>query len=215
MAFAPYVRLVMGGTIDSTQTWSMGLSCLTAGAVSSSDLFTWLPAMDTAVKAFLNTTGVKSVWWTSSTVYNSLRAYHYSSPGPADAQAQLISTGVVGTGSSDLPRQLATVISLRTGNGSRADRGRVYMPCTAASAISTIGQHSSSGCTTLGGAFELLVHAINASSLAGSPPIVSIAGRDSGAHAVVQNVIVNSKVDTQRRRTDKIGALFSVSTPVT
>jgi hypothetical protein len=209
MAFVPYVRLVMGGTLRTTQTWSMGMSFLVTVPHTQSELLAWLGVMDPLVKAFFNTAVINANAWDTTTTYNSLRAYEYTAVGGASSQAQIFSSGSTGIGAQSGPAQCAIVLSVRSGIGGRNKRGRLYLPATAKAVYSTVGQMSSGDCTSLANAFKTLVDAANASHIGTDAVIFGIASRGSGFTVAGQDVKVDGKIDTQRRRTDKILAANS------
>jgi len=204
VAFVPYVRLVASGTLSGTQTWSIGGSFLVANPHTQSELFAWLGTIDGYMKTFLQTSQIQLSSWDGTTVYNRLAAYEYNAVGGATSQAQLFSSGVTGTGATTGPRQLAIVFSIRSGIGGRNKRGRFYLPATCKTIYSTNGQVAGADCTTLANAWKTFVNAANLTHIATDPVQYGIASRASGFTVVAQDVKVDSKIDTQRRRTDKI-----------
>lgn len=209
MAYLPYVRCVMQGITESTQTWSMGFSVHNDGTATSSELFTWLSAVDGLAKTMFGTTGVVNQWDTA-TKYTSVAAYSYPAVGGAAAVAGVTSSGVVGTSSSrSVPPQIAVVISERSGIAGRKGRGRMYYPMCNPT-LAPNGQLASSFCTTLANAVKVFFDGVNALSIGSAASIVCIGSRDTGAGAPVTGIIVDTKLDTQRRRTDKIVATASV-----
>lgn len=209
MAFAPYVRLVASGTIRSTQTWSIGTSWLVTVPHTQSELLAWLGTMDALWKTFFQTTAIQSSGWDTATTYSRLAAYEYTAVGGASSQAQIFSSGVTGTGPNGMPAQCSLVISIRSGIGGRNKRGRLYLPYTARGSLTTLGQVPATDCTSIANAFKTLVDAGNASHIGTDPVILGIASRASGFTVAGQDCKVDSKVDTQRRRTDKILAVAS------
>jgi hypothetical protein len=181
----------------------MGFSVTNDGTATSGELNTWLISVDTLVKAFFNTAGIISQW-DNTTKYSSLQAYSYPALGGAFSTSAIFSTGVVGTGAGSLPTQNCLVLSLRSGRAGRRGRGRMYYPMTVGTSIGTNGQLTTTTTATFATALKTLFDAINVLTIGASPSIVCIAGRDSGVNAPVTGVTVDTKIDTQRRRTDKI-----------
>lgn len=203
MAFLPYVRVVIKGVLRGTQTWSMGLSVANDGTATGAELFTYLGSVDTFVKAFMTSAGVQQVT-DSTTLYQTLAAYSYPAVGGSFATAGLASSGTAGTGSSATPSQCALVLSLRSGRSGRAGRGRMYLPATSAAAMASNGQYSLTTVTNVATAAKTMLDGINTLSIGAAGAPVVIASRASGVTAPVNTVQVDTKIDTQRRRTDKI-----------
>jgi hypothetical protein len=209
VAFVPYLRLVASGTLSGTQSWSIGSSFLVTGVHTNSALFTWLGTIDGYMKTFFQTTQIQLSSWDGTTVYNRLACYEYQAVGGASSQAQLFSAGVTGTGATSGPRQLCTVFSIRSGIGGRNKRGRFYLPATCKTIYSTNGQIAGADVTSLANAWKTFVNAANLTHIGTDPVIYGIASRASGFTVVAQDVKVDTKIDTQRRRTDKILAAGS------
>lgn len=208
MAFLPYIRLSLRGTIDVQQSWSINMSFSNDGTATNAELLTWLGSVDGLTKTWFGTAAVKNLCWDANTTYTHLAAYSYPAVGPAASQAQLFSAGVVGTGGGSCPRQCAVVHSLRSGVSGRSGRGRFYMPNTNNDFSGANGQLPSSTCTALATAFKTWVDGMNVLSVGSAPAILGIAGASTGQHVISTDVVVNSLVDTQRRRTDKLAANF-------
>jgi hypothetical protein len=77
---------------------------------------------------------------------------------------------------------------------------------TAGANLATTGQVSSTNVASAAADFKTLVDAANLTTVGGDPVLMGIASRDSGFTVLAQDVKIDSKVDTQRRRTDKIAA---------
>lgn len=209
MAFAPYVRLVMSGTLRSSQTWSMGMSWLVTVPHTQSELLAWLGVMDPAVKTFFSIPSIQTTMWDNTTSYTRLTAYEYTAAGGAASQAQVFSSGVTGTTTAGAPSQLSLVLSVRSGIGGRNKRGRLYLPVTSRTGIGVLGQGNTSDTLNVANAFKSLVNTGNASHIGTDAVIFGIASRASGFTVAAQDVKVDTKYDTQRRRTDKVLAIGS------
>jgi len=212
MAFLPYVRVVARGVVDLTQTWSIGFSVANDGTATSAELLTYITAVDPLLITFFHGVAITNTMWDTATSYTSLKAYSYPAVGESTTQASIFSAGVTGTSGNGMPRQCAAVVSLRSGLGGRANRGRFFLPATSTSAVSTQGQMTLGKCQAVAALAKTLFDATNALSIGSSAAILTIASRDSGAHTLVTGLSVDSKIDTQRRRTDKIPALFNAAT---
>lgn len=207
MAFGPYARLVLAGTIQGTQSWSIGFSVAVPGAMTPDQLPTWLAACVAPANTLISSSDVKSLWM-PSTVYNTLRAYVYLGPGPAIFQAQLGVTQVVGIGGSPIGAQNALVCSLRSTTAGRTGRGRVYLPMTSdTEGDGATGQITLAHAAALATEVSTFITAINTNTIGGFPTVVGVASRQAGMTAPIHQVIVNTKTDTQRRRTHKIASV--------
>jgi hypothetical protein len=213
VAYLPYVRCVIRGTTETTQTWSTGFSVTNDGTATNSELFTWLTAIDGLVKTWLSGV-IATNWWDSGTQYTVLDAYSYPAPGGAFALAGLASSGTIGANTGKAPTQLAAVYSLRSGRAGRTGRGRMYVPVTAANAFTGTGQLGVSFMTTASTQFKTFFDAVNTLSIGTAAAEVVVAGRDSGAGAPVTTLQLGSKLRTQRRRTDKVGQANNVVLPL-
>lgn len=208
MAYVPYVRLVIGGVIDTAQSWSMGMSFSNDGTATNAELLTWLGAITTPIHAWLTSSDVLACWGTT-TIANQLRAYSYPALGGAASQSSVFITPITGDGGTPLPRQLSIVHSLRSAVAGRKGRGRFYMPFTSGANLDATGQASSAHVTNLAAEFKTFVDAANVLDIGAAPALLGVASRDSGFDVVSTAVIVNSKIDTQRRRTDKVAITSS------
>lgn len=206
MAFLPYVRLVASGTLHSTQTWSVGCSFSNDGTATSGNLSTWLAAAVGPTGTFF--TAVAAQCWDTTTNYTALRAYLYPALGGASSTAGVSGATVTGTGASTMSPQTALVMSYRSGVAGRKGRGRMYLPVTTNAGLgSGTGQFLPANATTIATAGKTWLDAMNALSIGTSAAIASIASRDSGLGFPIVSLIVDTKLDTQRRRTDKIVAV--------
>jgi hypothetical protein len=204
MAFNGYVRLVASGVMRGTQTWSIGMSFATPIPHTNTELFAWLAPVDTAMIAFYNTAAIKSSAWDTTTSYGRVAAYQYLAAGNATAQAQVISSGVTGVQAAGAPSQCSLVISIRSGLGSRDHRGRVYLPMTGRGGWANSGQLASADCNSIATAFKALVNTLNLTTIGGAATTFGIASRGSGFTIAAQDCVIDSKIDTQRRRADKV-----------
>jgi len=132
--------------------------------------------------------------------YDKVTVYGYGSGiGPADFQGEAVFTERDGiSAGASLPLQCAVVVSLRTGRPGRRGRGRMYVPVTA----STLTDHqlAAGNAASLSAAIGGFFTNLNDSTLIpGSVCVLSQV--DVEAH-LVTSVIVDSRVDIQRRRAD-------------
>jgi hypothetical protein len=214
MAEYNYVRLQQYGTMANAQTWSVGLGVehTQATPISAADLTTWLTALDTALKAWWTTgSGLQSCNYTDIK-YVGARAYSYAiTQNVAFAQADHpFTTPLLGTaGAGTLPVQTCLVASTLSGSPGRSFRGRRYLPLTSCS----LAVHNVSTTNTdaiLAGEVALL-NAINSTALGSGTAKATIVNKKT-TPARIFSVRVDSEPDIQRRRADKLVALYSKTT---
>lgn len=214
--FEDTVKFVSKGTIGSTgQSWSCGFT-VNVGAgtpVTQALLDTYAASVHTPVDTFWNAI---SAFWSSTVIYKQLLAYFYpgGSASPSFVSAPTVS-GAVGSGAANLPGFCSLVASLRSTTPTRSGRGRMYLPINKES-VTTDGEASSAHVTLASVQTATLITAVNGiapgfSSLSGD---VAVASAAQNQCYNIAKVIVDSKIDVQHRRTDKLGADFTTTTPV-
>lgn len=217
MVAPAYARLkaIIAGNIGSTQTWSVGLSCnagdFAPGVAAMTSLVT---DIRTACDAFFTTAGNPTALWSTDTAANEVKVYYYpASSTHATQQAQAPLGPYAGTNGGSLPTQTSVVASLRTGLAGRHFRGRIYWPCTGV--LIGVHQLSSAQTNALSAATANFLTALNAIPLAANHWETIVPSSNTSSGTPVTSVIVDSKLDVQRRRADKVGALYTQETAVT
>jgi len=215
MAQTPYVRFTWGGAIAGSEQWACGLSFSTAATPSAADLNTWLGLMNVPLATYWASGSGPASIASTDTVLQSMRAAFY----PANAThatvtaAKAVTTALVGIGANNNPLQLALVISCHTGLAGKRFNGRFYLPFTGRTttpavmpnhqlvqaevtqmALSTAAWMTSSAAVLLAGS--------------GTAPSVAVPGAAVPASPIT-SVTVDSIIDTQRRRRNKVQPLFS------
>lgn len=200
----PFIRLVHSGLIAGQQTWSFGIGVEVPNHHVDSDLQTWLTAVDGLLATYMAATGGATTFWSSDTTLAALTAYMYpAGQSKPDVVSKKVISRSVGTART-VPYQLAVVHSLIGGTAGRNTRGRVYLPLGTSGALS-LGQVSNTTCANMATAFAAYLTGINATTIAGDPVQCSVGNPASSAGPFrIGTVIVDSVVDTQRRRRDKI-----------
>jgi hypothetical protein len=153
--------------------------------------------------------------WDATTNYSRFRTDYYAG---GSLRPTLVSApppgGATGSGSRTLPGFCALVASLRTGNPMRHGRGRMYLPATGIT-LTGDGETDGTTCTAYSTNMANMFTSVNAVP---APWItfglVVVASHVTGFVYPVTNVVVDSKIDVQHRRTDKLGADFITSTHV-
>lgn len=206
----PSYKSVFAGTVTGVQTWSCSLWIARNGGSTptQAQVTSNAGAISALWQAWFNTTarGVNH----SPLTAESLSAYYYPS-GALSATFVGINqfTHIVANGPTDrAPSQLSLVTSLRSSTPGRSGRGRFYMPLTETAQL-TAGQVSQSLVNSLAVDAKTLINGINGLAPAeGGAFVCSVASFTKGLLEPIVTVVVDSKVDTQRRREDKIGASF-------
>lgn len=203
MPVAGEVKIQISGKLPSGEIWSTGFQIGGATITSQSDLATLLGAVQTG---FAVTSGLRA-WMVSKnpsgfTIEN-LAAYYYASNGPATYQASVTDTGAGSSVSPPLPNQCAVVASLRTSRPGRSFRGRMYLPLLCIGNAS--GQVTTADTTGTANAVKTTFQTINGGAGGYS---VAVASTRQNAMTHVTGIIVDSLIDTQRRRSQSEAALY-------
>lgn len=136
-----------------------------------------------------------------------MSAYYYGdTSGVATVVSHVPVTTLVGAGSAgvELPLQCAIVVSLRTALNGRRYRGRFYVPMTSQSL--TNHQLPSAETTAIASAWQSVLNTLKDAVPTLEPVVVSFTG---SVATPVTSLIVDSRVDIQRRRANKQTILFS------
>lgn len=211
MAQYAYVKLVQHGSIAADQTWSTGLAVALSSSTppTEAELSTWLASLDTAYAAWWHIgTGVADLN-AADTTYDGNRCYYYpAGQTAASAQANREFSGALpGSQSAGAnPQRTCCVSSMITGSSGRSFRGRRYLPATGAPL--TAHQFGSVFVDHIVAAEVAFLDAVGASSIAGAD-LIPIVANNRVSPPSIQTVRVNSLPDTQRRRTDKVGAIYT------
>lgn len=196
------VKIVFGGTIGTTDTWSVGFNFASGtGTPSASDMNGAAAAAATlfATDVWDHTSGWKSQVNTT-TIWKTCNAYFI----PANSAVATVSGTVALTPdpgvntTSFIPPQCALVVSLHTGLTGRRNSGRVYMP--AVPALTTNGQVTSAVITNLA---PLVAQFLTHMNSATTGPLTYNACIGTGNCPSITSTSLDSIVDTQRRRRDK------------
>lgn len=213
MPAKPYdaYKAVVVGSSENTQDWSFGLWFQAAETLPTApmmnawanDLLAPTSILFNSIKGLM---GADSNWYTMKTYYYPSGATKASVVG----ETPLVSP-VAGTVSSpQSPLQVALVASLLTGLSGATHKGRMYFPCNAP--LLATRQLSQSDTEALATATAAWLRACNLVTIGGEAAHAIVAG--SAAATAVTSARVDSRLDIQRRRTDKIGAAFTTVIPL-
>jgi hypothetical protein len=210
------VKITVSGTIGSSgQTWSTNFWISVGGGTTPTQalLDAYLVNLKPAIQTWITAIGVR---WSNTVIYSGLKASYI----PAGSlKPTLVSvttpTGFTGGGAVTLPGFCSLVASLRSSVPTRRGRGRLYIPLNATT-VTTDGEAISAAVSSYSSATATMMTSVNAVAVGFSSGsgLVSVVSWTAGqAHPVVK-VIVDSKIDVQHRRTDKLGADFTTTTTV-
>lgn len=209
------IKLVPSGFIAGVQSWSVGFWVVIDQVVAPIGQ----GELDIVAGDW---NALVATWWgvckASSAVDTDWRktSLYYYPAGGDNATVVSVSTAsgnVPGTGGAPAPTEAAIVQSLRSTNPGRSGRGRVYLPATG-QVFQSNHQLTLAQCVTYCTATKNLLTALNAyvsvpADITNATPIVR-SDTDSTGYGIVR-VVVDSSIDTQRRRGDKIVPAFSSS----
>lgn len=193
-----------------TERFAFGFQCQ-----GNSD---WTDSLWAGQTSYLNTVVNNSLLTTAflacfptSTSFTNLDAYLYTGGSGAAKTYHGLITGKAGTNASlTLPPQLAVVVSLRTGRPGRSYRGRSYLPAPAANQLSAIGGQLGSGTVD---ALSLAFHDMLASLGTVPDPYIPlppvVASAKTSAMSLITAITVDSVLDTQRDRRNKLVAAYT------
>lgn len=193
------IKVVFSGKLPGSEHWST--SFWVAGQVAHdvvelTNLAHDVDQMAQAGGAFYPE--LKNICGTQVTV-DQIDVYQYEGGTKAAVQATQAASWTASTASITLPNQVCAVASLRTGLPGRARRGRMYLPVlgtvSSASGQCTDGNLNllSQGLATFFGSFNTLAWGK-----------VSVMSASTSDLYQVTEVQIDSVLDTQRRRRDKL-----------
>lgn len=186
------------------QTWSIGLRAPATVPIAPADIQGLASAIATgtaadAAQLATATLGIGNAWTGVDVyLYNSL-------PGSSVATGhQDYASAKVGSG-DNMPSDVALVVSLRSQFAGARNRGRIYLPCTKVSALEQNGQFGSNALTALVPNVKALInHTNTALATVTGVGAVSVISATHNQAAAITRFVIDSKLDTQRRREDKI-----------
>jgi hypothetical protein len=205
MSTGPYVKLVLSGTIDGVQDWSVGLACQTEPDATAEQLAAWLATVSPLVTTYWAAAGSIRAYQKAGFVLGKLTAFAYNEINtPSVASAELaLTTPLVGTSPSEYPTQASIVHSLKTGFTGRHNSGRTYWPCTAAPGT-TANRLLASQCLGLATSWAAFIRGLSTLIVNGTTTTAVIVPASGATESrFVSEVQVGDIVDTQRRRRDK------------
>ena len=123
---------------------------------------------------------------------------------------------VAGTGTGNvLSPQDSLVVSLRTAQAGRSNRGRMYLPWINDSLDATHHQTTSAKLVTINNGIKAWLNALTTAVItpAGNG-VFAVIANSLGQAPTVTTLVTDSLIDTQRRRRNKLVAQFRQTTPL-
>ncbi len=205
------IKCVIKGSMSGAQGWSTSVWVAATIDPLTLDLAQFAGAFQDLAAAWA---GSVSNYWSTTTQYDGVECYEYpiGSTVATRQAADTPSAPIVGSHSVNLlPTFCSLVQTLRTATSGRSFRGRMYLPYTS-DALETNGQAPANTCTTTATATRDLLQALQDADYSGDgitaqQPVV--ASFTKGVTTPITSVFVDSLVDVQHRREDKIGAAHS------
>lgn len=209
-----YLRLAINGFIEAEQTWSVNLCFKGNTNTSQDDLNTWTTAaVDDVVNWWSARQGSPMQECTADTILHSVRTYLYAAGATAAklvAEAALPATP--GTSNTPGTARDSLVVSLHAASPGPHNRGRIYVPTTGPQ-LGQDHQFALATATNFGNNTRDLLEALGSRNVGDIAPLPIIASSQPG-YTYVTSLRVDTKPDTQRRRSDKIGADGTYVVPV-
>lgn len=207
------IKVTLGGHINGVQSWSCNLWLKATIDPLTLDMAGVAGALGTAAQTW---GGVLTDFWTTDTKLDSLTAYEYP-VGTVHALHQGDDVGfTVQSGSHStnrLPTFCALVNTLRTAKSGRSYRGRIYVPITSL-LLGADGQADSITLSTIATATRDMLdawNALNLSAVGVTAQACVVASFSKGTTTPITAVHLDSLMDVQHRREDKIGASANVT----
>lgn len=208
-----YVRLVIAGVIESTQSWSVGLNFSTISPPDFANLQAFTDAAVPLVHSWY-TGGANNISAITSTdqFLQVVRGYLY--PAGASTASIVSESSLVsppnGAQAPVLSTREALCATLLTGLPGRSAKGRMYLP-SAGGPLSN-HQRASADVASVSAATADLISALNTAAALSNVGVACVAG-NMGLLPITA-VSVDSLQDTQRRREDKLAANNKTITPL-
>lgn len=203
-------RLTIGGTLIANQRWSIGVSLVQSGALTTPSAAEMGSFAQQAYADFLSAAwntaasgaqALNAVVGSASNV-DQARAYFYGTSSTAQVVGQSTGAAVPGATSRTQPGQVAIVCSLLTGLAGRSNRGRLYLPNGTIN-TGADGNLSTALLQGIANSIANWLSLLRTRSLGGST-VIPVVASATGPGVPITTVRVDSVADTQRRRRDKI-----------
>lgn len=194
-------KFIFAGTMQGSEVFAHGFQGNVPTTTVQSDLSAICAAVAGLWSTNFLTTTIKGLF-PSTTVWTTLTAYLYQGGKNAALTAQSqISAGNGTAGGGALPNQIALVATLLSGVPGRTNRGRSYLPGPTFTALGN-GQLTVANAGTIAAAFASFLTAVKNAPTWGALPV--IASPHTGSFQPLKSIRIDTKLDTQRRRSNKV-----------
>jgi hypothetical protein len=203
VAYAPHFAYTFNGSLPGSERWAFTLRY--SGGSTVPDTQPTLQACADAARARAQTfVSNAAARFSTAVTLDSVQCRRIGGSGGgtlALAEA-LLATPVAGVGSVTMPNHVALVATFHTGSFTRSGRGRIYLPCLAATVIGG-GVWSSAQHPLILPPLKTLLNGIASDmdgifNVTGLRPIV--ASKTTGQNNPITTLRVGNVLDTQRRR---------------
>lgn len=212
----PSNKVTISGTIgQAAQTWSTSFWISTGIGTAPTQALVDAYAANVRTPLATFVAAIRG-YWSPLVNYTAMKLTHYPA---ASLVPDFVSSPVVvvqqGAVAAKLPGYCSVVASLRSSSPTRSGRGRMYLPTNVVS-TTTDGEMALADVTTIANATAALFTAVNSIAVGydSGSGIVSVASHHTTLQRPVVRVVVDSKLDVQHRRTNKLGADSVVSATV-
>jgi hypothetical protein len=201
-------KIELGGSIAGAGNWSTGhyVALLGGSGMTQADL----DADATGIATLHNTliASFRSSWCTNTTyTFTKVTFYQLGAVTPTLTSEPTVGTQTGSDAGDSMPPQCALVLTPRSNRPGRSGRGRMYFPFTSPSKMDVDGQVQAADVSSLNSSLRGYFVALNASTPTnGGTFVSSVASWTHGFVTALTSVTADSKVDTQRRRADKVHA---------
>lgn len=187
-------RVVLTGSLGGGEVFAWGFwlntdSVITTQADADAIANAVKSAFNASVAPFVNALG-------TTDSYQGITCYFYGASG-LSVKSQVTNTQV-GVGSQSHPLQSCVVLSLRSATLTGRGRGRCFVPYTGGSL--TNHQLTAAQAAALAGAAATMFNTLNTTPVAGHALQVVVYSVADGNTKRINQIVVDSRPDTQRRR---------------
>ena len=214
--YTPHYLLQMGGTLGASgEIWSCGIRMFSE-EFTGFDEQGWFDGVGkSAPAAWMGraTSMIHNTCALTFVKFNYINAAgHYDDP--ATTRVHFYPTPVLGASSGQaLPYQCSVVLSWRTDAATRgrASKGRIYSPSPTVETAGTTGLFSAASAQGMATSAALLLNTLDA-GFGGTGTIrPHIMSAVDGSYNEINSVIVDNRVDIQRRRAEKVVSVPSAA----
>lgn len=209
-------RINLSGTLPGGEIWASGFWLFDTQVGSEDEANTLAEAIANILNASNFGYGAMALYvaghFNTQSAWTTVTVYHYAAGGTVATYIGRfdLSPATVGNGPRPLPNQCTLVLSLRSGYNGRRNRGRMYLPLTSAT-LEASGQIDSGTLQQLVPLWAAGFDQIRSQGL-GHLSVVSAVG---STDRIITEILMDSRVDIQRRRANSEGVESRVTATLT